>query len=284
MEIGLYLLLALFGFSGLFDGSGGSDDDGITELNGSGGNDNMTGTTGADDMFGDDGDDTLSGRLGDDFLLGGLGNDRLMGGDGDDIIAPGAGQDFVHLGNGNDTLAPYIVTDPNNPDAWISSDFGNDSVHGGPGDDIMVDFRGSNILKGELGNDILIATDFNIDESDTLIGGDGDDTLSGDDGDSLQGGFGQDFYDVNVRSDVHTPMVIEDPDDSTIQTLEIFMSTDPNYLESDLDFEQRSADNPGLTFTSVPDGIMVQVDGRDVVEIEEHSNLDRFEVRIFDQV
>ena len=50
----------------------------------------------------------------------------------------------------------------------------HDRAHGGPGDDIMVDFRGSNFLKGESGNDIIITTDFNIDEIDTLFGGDGD--------------------------------------------------------------------------------------------------------------
>ena len=93
-----------------------------------------------------------------------------------------------------------------------------------------------------------------------------------------------DFYDVNVRSDAHTPLVIEDLDDGAIQTLEIFMSTDPDYLESYINFEQRLDGNSGLSFSTVPDAIMVQVGGRDVVEIQEHSDLDRFEVRIFDQV
>ena len=78
--------------------------------------------------------------------------------------------------------------------------------------------------------------------------------------------------------------MIEDPDDGAIQTLEIFMSTDPDYFESDINFEQRLNGNSGLSFSTVPDGIMVQVGGRDVVEIQEHSDLDRFEVRIFDQV
>ena len=86
----------LYAYSGVFDFSGG-------------GNDQLRGGEGNDRMYGDTGNDTLYGDAGVDELLGtGGGEDALDGGEGDDhlaanwlgsrdVIAGGEGADFIEV-------------------------------------------------------------------------------------------------------------------------------------------------------------------------------------------
>jgi len=59
---------------------------GITSVNGSPFDDNISGTNGNDRIFGSGGNDVLVGGLGNDTLTGGAGNDAMLGGFGDDML------------------------------------------------------------------------------------------------------------------------------------------------------------------------------------------------------
>ncbi|MGP1383529.1 MAG: cadherin-like domain-containing protein [Thainema sp.] len=83
----------------------------MSEINGTGGNDNLVGTTGNDLINGGAGDDYLDGGSGADTLIGGSGNDELQGFGGGDVLngtdatAAGAGEiDLLKGGSSSDTF------------------------------------------------------------------------------------------------------------------------------------------------------------------------------------
>jgi type 1 secretion C-terminal target domain (VC_A0849 subclass) len=154
---------------------------------------------GKDVLFGGQGDDILYGGGGDDILVGGSGDDVLFGGKGDDILI-GDGFDSSaelasHMGTtvGEltfDTVADYVVQ---NSDELGAMGSGNDILHGGEGDDILLGGGGNDILNGGLGGDILYGGTGN----DILTGGKGDDILHGGTGsDTFTWLKGDDGHDV----------------------------------------------------------------------------------------
>ncbi|AGB80020.1 type 1 secretion C-terminal target domain (VC_A0849 subclass) [Enterobacteriaceae bacterium strain FGI 57] len=154
---------------------------------------------GKDVLFGGQGDDILYGGGGDDILVGGSGDDVLFGGKGDDILI-GDGFDSSaelasHMGTtvGEltfDKVADYVVQ---NSDELGAMGSGNDILHGGEGDDILLGGGGNDILNGGLGGDILYGGTGN----DILTGGKGDDILHGGTGsDTFTWLKGDDGHDV----------------------------------------------------------------------------------------
>lgn len=139
---------------------------------------------GADDIHGGGGDDTI---LGD--ADGGEGKgDHLAGDDGNDVItADGAegsitASDNIDGGDGNDK----IVAD--------GAEGAVDAITGDDGDDYINTGNGNDTAHGGAGNDILFGGDGGEGSSDTLTGDAGNDILIGGVGaDSLAGGTGQDL-------------------------------------------------------------------------------------------
>lgn len=99
---------------GSVDGEVINGNQGIDQISGGGGNDNLFG--------GQDGD-VIDGGVGDDILLGNLGADIITGGDGNDNLFGGKDNDNLSGDLGNDIL---------------SGDFGIDALTGGGGNDIFV--------------------------------------------------------------------------------------------------------------------------------------------------
>jgi Ca2+-binding RTX toxin-like protein len=96
------------------DFSGLSAVNGLSYVDGAGGNDTIVGSSLADDLRGSGGNDILDGGAGDDTLSGGTGSDTLIGGAGADTLAGGTGQDaFVYLSpsEGGDTIQGFVVSD-----------------------------------------------------------------------------------------------------------------------------------------------------------------------------
>ncbi|WP_305125246.1 calcium-binding protein [Streptomyces odontomachi] len=105
---------------------GGSGNDmvmGPGVLYGGDGMDDLMGDDGNQQMWGGRGDDMIEGYGGDDVVYGGPGDDHAMGGDGRDIVLGGPGDDTLD-GEGGDDL--------------VSGGPGNDTVEGGPGRDIVL--------------------------------------------------------------------------------------------------------------------------------------------------
>lgn len=224
----------LFGNDRLFgDGgddflSGGAGDD---VLNGGSGDDTIIGDDGDDRIVGSRGNDRLEGVRGDDTLLGGLGNDTFDGGGGTDVVKDMSGNnrildanivttgdgddrihadDFVHSGDGNDRVdiegdggmakggggddklfssaSDVVLMGQNGNDTLEGS---GDTMIGGRGHDRIV---GSGLLRGEQGNDSLIVS-FHDYEQSTLVGGLGDDVLGVlTTGHKLRGNQGDDVF------------------------------------------------------------------------------------------
>jgi len=95
--------------------TGTIQNDDVTPIVGTGGNDTLNGTTGIDDIRGLGGNDTLADGAGNDFVQGGDGNDRITHGGGNDYFAGGAGDDTYVI-----TGLPGTVT--------IEDSVGNDSI------------------------------------------------------------------------------------------------------------------------------------------------------------
>ncbi|MEJ6398544.1 tandem-95 repeat protein [Yoonia sp. 208BN28-4] len=84
-----------------------NDDD----LSGTDGIDNIVGNSGNDDLSGGKSGDRLDGGDGNDFIQGNEGNDNLSGGRGDDFLNGGQGDDFVDGQGGTDTAFVGDVDD-----------------------------------------------------------------------------------------------------------------------------------------------------------------------------
>ncbi len=146
--------------------------------------DTVSGTGAAETFFGEGGNDKLFGGDGNDTLFGGSGLDDLYGGANDDWLVPGsdvAEADFINGGSGNDwvdyddaggavtvNLRTGVGDGRAAGDTYASienvrgSDFGdtlvaglNGRAFGGWGDDFVYDNTGTEVLRGERGNDTL---------------------------------------------------------------------------------------------------------------------------------
>lgn len=141
-------------------------------------------------ISGGDGRDNLGGLKGNDTLNGGKGKDSLGGGDGKDILRGGAGDDILFGGTGNDDL------DGGAGDDTMYGEEGIDTLDGGDNDDTLRDDKGgesSRILYNQLSyllQEGKSAASFQNDQTNALIGGDGEDQVFGKG--LLSGGKGND--------------------------------------------------------------------------------------------
>ena len=197
------------------------------------GDDTVRGGLKNDEIDGGPGDDNLDGFGGNDSIVGGPGNDYLMGGTGIDYDQPtrdAGAYDFDTLlgGEGDDTLSGGL--DVNLLDGGAGNDLLNgsgsrDTLFGGEGTDTLRGFGNADSLVGGDGDDTLLGDSDDedrfpgragpfpdVDQGDTLEGGDGDDVLrgffgddlfrGGDGADSLFGGDGEDDDEDDDDADV----------------------------------------------------------------------------------
>ena len=219
-------LVATGGPQNVLDGGEGDD-----EITGGWGNDRLSGGEGNNTIRANGassvitagaGNDTITGSWGDDQIDAGGGNNRIdagggknavVAGAGDDTITAGWGDDTIDAGNGANTVdagggTNHITTgsgsdavraDGNNTIATgggndqITTTWGADTIDAGAGDDVINAGGGGNTLRGGLGNDQFISTDWS-DDRYLFARGDGQDTISD--------GGGQDVLVLeDVRSD-----------------------------------------------------------------------------------
>lgn len=159
-------------------------------------------------------------------LIGGAGNDQLTGdakdnvlngGDGDDILDGGSGSDTasyqdalwgvtidlgktVHAldsaGQGNDTLISIENVIGSRWNDTLLGAAGANRLQGDFGDDTLEGVGGNDVLEGGAGADLLIATREGA-SNDKLFGGDGNDRLvTNKAAATLDGGDGDDVFDV----------------------------------------------------------------------------------------
>jgi Ca2+-binding RTX toxin-like protein len=143
----------------------------------------VIGTVEDDNLLGTNCGETIDGRAGDDNIDARNGDDVIVGGDGDDHIVAGAGNDVVYAGTGND----IVFGGPGNDIVFGGA--GNDHLYGESGDDTILGEEGNDFISGGSGRDILIAGE----GDDVVQGGDGNDVLSDGLGfDSVKGDAGDD--------------------------------------------------------------------------------------------
>jgi len=121
-------------------------------------------------LFGDAGSDTivaearatLYGGSGDDLAQGTVEANLMFGNEGVDTLLGGAQRrDSLYGGKGNDFLGFFIAGGGNNLGLPLTGGFAGN--------------EGSNYLRGDLGNDLVVG----INQRDSLFGGKGNDTLRG---------------------------------------------------------------------------------------------------------
>ncbi|MCY3786488.1 MAG: calcium-binding protein [bacterium] len=198
-------------------------------VRGTPGNDLLSGFGGNDTLHGGGGDDWMRGGDGDDILVGGAGNDGLVGGAGADVFRfeEGHGDDVIfdfepgtdlidlsafggfHWAELKDSMTVVEHGLQIDLSAWgggtillwgldsadqLTRDMfrlpGDDTLHGGDGDDVIDGGAGLDTLHGGGGDDYLRGGE----GEDTLYGDAGDDQLYGQGGnDALHGGEGSDY-------------------------------------------------------------------------------------------
>lgn len=154
----------VFGGVGEFDPTDAGD-----TLAGGLGNDSIYGNAGNDIIYGGraqadtaDGADLAYGGKGFDSIYGNAGNDTLYGGgaaadpgDESDIIFGGFGADLIFGNGNNDTLyGGGSLADPSDLGDTIYAGMGNDLVYGNGGGDLLMGQEGNDTLHGGVGDDI----------------------------------------------------------------------------------------------------------------------------------
>ena len=167
-------------------------------LNGEVGRDLLLGGPGADTLYGgnDEADDWIDGGTGNDVLNAYkdgkreswvaqpvLGNDTLLGGAGDDRIyhrtTSGGYKHLIEGGDGNDTIYGSTASD----DYGYNYAFGDDTLRGGNGDDVI-----------GIGGYMVVLTDYD-DYYTPYFSESGNDLIEGGAGrDTLYGGYGDDTF------------------------------------------------------------------------------------------
>jgi len=207
---------------------------------------------------------------GEDGILGGDQNDSISTGGGEDGVAGGEGDDLINLGAGADVsgesdrsgvfpddVRPFIQSDAgtSTPDVLEA---GNDTIRGGGGDDDIADAFGSNELRGENGNDFIVAVDSDGVTPDVVRGGTGSDALVVDQGDTVNTGVGEDFVTVDVTAGVeegYQLVTIEDFDPAT------------DRLELEGEDSVLDGTGTGVTVEEFDGGVTVLVNGVEVVRV-----------------
>jgi Ca2+-binding RTX toxin-like protein len=131
------------------------------EVNGLGGNDNITGSSFADKLFGGAGNDTLNGGAGNDILNGGVGNDILNGGAGTDYLTGGAGADKFNFreGNGRDVIVDFNASAGDKIEIGIGGPATHEALYGFA-ENLTV--NGKNAVLFDFGSDELFIENMTI--------------------------------------------------------------------------------------------------------------------------
>jgi Ca2+-binding RTX toxin-like protein len=172
------------------------------DINGTGNalNNTITGNDGANSLDGGAGNDTLRGQGGADTLTGGLGDDTLDGGAGADVMAGGPG---------NDT---YVVDNVGDAPSEAAGQGTLDTVRSTIDWTLLNDFENLTLL----GTDDVNGTGNGA--NNVILGNDGDNEINGLGGsDTMRGGKGDDFYVVNVATDVVTENLNEGYDQVRVE-------------------------------------------------------------------
>lgn len=174
------------------------------EINGSGGNDNISAGGGNDTLHGEGGDDYLFGSDGRDLISGGTGADNMLGGGGLDTvdykvrtkdlhIGLGTAADDGEVGEKDNVRTDLEIVIGGSGNDYIMTNSGRAvQFYGGPGNDTLIGGSGTDILDGEAGNDLCIgqggADIFQSKDGsiDTLKGGSGKDSTTNDVSDVLE--------------------------------------------------------------------------------------------------
>lgn len=279
----LLMLFSMLGMAGVYSSITGEGMFGAEDENLEGSEDN-------DVLAGSKGDDLIRGGGGEDLILSGAGDDTIEGGDGDDMLIGGEFPD-VDTKNleGNATaaaaLADAIVGDimgvitggstsiADGTDYYdggagddiildgLSDENDQDTLIGGDGVDLLMDFDGSSTLLGGSGDDMLIAMetlDRTFDGQDILDGGDGNDTLIGDHGDTLIGGAGDDFF-YTVYTGDEDVVEIDDYENGEI----IYIDYD------DSDAISASRANVSISIRDTAEGAMLSYNGDDLMLVRD---------------
>jgi Ca2+-binding RTX toxin-like protein len=149
------------------------NDDGI--LIGNNRSDTLNGNNGNDYLDGGNGSDTLRGGTDDDWLIGGRGGDVLDGGDGFDVASYETASTPISINLETNALTGDASGDSlNSIDQIVASRF-DDAIIGNDESNILLGMNGEDTLSGGEGNDLLIGGN----RSDVLDGGEGhDDAIS----------------------------------------------------------------------------------------------------------
>ncbi|MDJ0962303.1 MAG: calcium-binding protein, partial [Acidimicrobiia bacterium] len=179
-------------------GDGGDDEihgeDGDDTINGGDGGDDIFGGDGEDLVHGDPGPDNIEGNDDDDEIHGDEGDDTIDGGEGDDLIEGDADSDTINGGGGADRILGGGSEDLGAPDA-------GDTIFGDGGDDIILGDNGEIAPDGSYQACIILASGSFGD--DTVEGGLGNDVINGQDGDDkLDGNAGNDLIFGEYGDDV----------------------------------------------------------------------------------
>jgi Ca2+-binding RTX toxin-like protein len=159
-------------------------------------NDSYTATPEGDDARGLGGNDTLIGNSGQDTLNGNADNDLLLADSNSSTVG---GNDSLFGGQGSDTVVGARfgfsgdqLLGNRGEDVLIASTNGGNTLFGGQGlDTIYGSLSNSNVMNGDLGDDVLIAGL----GGDRMLGGDGNDTLIGGTGnENMFGDLGADQF------------------------------------------------------------------------------------------
>jgi len=122
-------------------------------------------------------DIVVTGAGGSNTISGTAGNDSLIGTEGDDLINGLGGNDTIEGRGGNDTL------DGGDGDDWLFGQAGADLLRGGAGNDTLVNFRLTGLdeptdtLDGGLGNDTYDLRTFGSTSNTVIVDAGGLDTI-----------------------------------------------------------------------------------------------------------
>ncbi|PAY99833.1 MAG: hypothetical protein CAK90_08505 [Spartobacteria bacterium AMD-G4] len=159
----------------------------------------LSGLDGADSLAGGNGDDSLSGGASNDTLLGEAGADTLDGGSGVDRMLGGAGNDYYIVDSATDAVVELLGEGTDSVLANINSYTLANSV------EALILGSASTVISGT-GNA----------GANTLWGNSNNNSLNGGAGaDTLIGGVGNDYYTVDLTTDV----VIENSGEGTDSVL-----------------------------------------------------------------
>ncbi|TNC96937.1 MAG: hemolysin-type calcium-binding repeat family protein, partial [Stygiobacter sp.] len=278
--------------------SGGAGDDTVF---GGGGNDTISGGEGTDVLDGGTGNDVFTMAAGEDGTWGsgwsakdvgdtstsGTGDmvsintmnqldDTVIGGEGVDTLTASSGNDaiFLDAASGGARLDGIEVIDAGagNDVVDLTSnrfDYGNVTIDGGSGNDVLWSSAGDDTLIGGAGNDTLNAGA----GDDVLQGGDGNDTIIVDKdesaGDVVDGGSGTDTLRVELTSGQYTEAVRDE-----LLEFNAFAS-DPANAGQSFTFDSLG----GLQVTNM-EGLSVEVNG---TPINLNSPPDVVEAAVVDQ-